>query len=217
MSSLKATRKWNPPSPRCSAGRPSNAAVSPAGPVSGPSTVVEIPSDSDRPSAVQIAPGSPHGRPASRLTVTSPSESGSISNSHTTSRSSRPAFRPPAERFPAPPGALPPTLRADVTSPPSTSTPCWPTFSGVPSIGSLNATCTLTRFLPSCRSGGDSNHARSDLPPARAVFVSDHSLKPSPLNACTRTWYWTPVSRSVRRTLVGGLSPHPFPGPREPG
>ena len=124
MFSLNATRKRNPPSPSCASGMPSNAAVSPAGPVSGPSTVVAIPSDSDRPSAVQIAPGSSHGRPASRLTVTSPSESGSISNSHTTSRSSRPAFRPPAERVPAPPGALPPTGRTDVTRPPSTSTPC---------------------------------------------------------------------------------------------
>ena len=99
----------------------SNDAVSGGG-ASGPSTVVEIPSDSARPSAVQIAPGSPHGRPASSVTVRSPSESGSISNSHTTSRSSPPALRPLAERVTAPSGALPPTGLTDVTSPPSTST-----------------------------------------------------------------------------------------------
>ena len=158
--SLDAILSVNALSPSCAAGTSSNDAVSPAGPVSGPSTVVEIPSDSDRPSAVQIAPGSPHGRPASRLTVTSPSESGSISNSHTTSRSSRPAFRPPAERFPAPPGALPPTGLTDVTAPPSTSTPSAPTFSGA----SLNATRTLIRFVPSWRSGGETKRAPSALP-----------------------------------------------------
>ena len=163
MSSLKATRKRNPPSPSCASGMSSKLAVSGGGPVSGPSTVVEIPCDSDRPSAVQIAPGSPHGRPASSDIVRSPSESGSISNSHTTSRSSRPAFRPPTERVPAPSGASPPTGLTDVTSPPSTSTPCSPTSSGLSSTGSLNATCTLIRFLPSCRSGGDTNRPCSAL------------------------------------------------------
>ena len=120
-------------------------------------------SDSERPSAVQIAPASSHGRPASMLTVTSPSESGSISNSHTTSPSCRPALRLPIERLfervPAPPGALPPTERTDVTSPPSTSTPSAPTFSGA----SLNSTRTLIRFSPSWRSGGETKRPRSAL------------------------------------------------------
>ena len=172
MFSLKATRKVNALSPSCPSGMPSNAAVTAAGPGSGPSTVVEIPSDSDRPSAVQIAPGSPHGRPASSDIVRSPSASGSISNSHTTSRSCDPAFPPPTarvfERVPAPPGAWPATGRTDVTSPPSTSSPCSPTFSGVSSTASLNATRTFTRFVPSCRSGSDTNHARSALVPADA-------------------------------------------------
>ena len=165
MGSLNATRKRNALSPSCASGRSSNDAVSGGGPVSGPSTVVEIPSDSVRPSAVQIAPSSSHGRPASRLTVTSPSESGSISNSHTTSRSCCPALRLPIERLfepvPAPPGALPPTGGlTDVTAPPSTSTPSAPTFSGA----SLNATRTLIRFSPSCRSGGETKRAPSALP-----------------------------------------------------
>ena len=203
MGSLNASRKRNALSPSCASGRSSKDAVSGGGPVSGPSTVVEIPSDSERPSAVQIAPSSSHGRPASRLTVTSPSESGSISNSHTTSRSCCPALRLPIERVPAPPGALPPTGLTDVTAPPSTSTPSAPTFSGA----SLNSTRTLIRFSPSWRSGGETKRAPSALPRLvrGAVFVSDHSLKPSPLNACTRTSYLTPGSRSVRFTLVGGL------------
>ena len=159
MGSLNATRKRNALCPSCVSGMPSKLAVSGGGPVSGPSTVVEIPSDSDRPSAVQIAPSSSHGRPASMLTVTSPCESGSISNSHTTSRSSRPELRPPNERVPAPSGALPPTARTDVTAPPSTSTPCSPTFAGA----SLNATRTLIRFVPSWRSGADTNRPWRDL------------------------------------------------------
>ena len=168
MFSLNATRKVNALSPSCASGMFSNDAVSGGG-ASGPSTVVEIPSDSARPSAVQIAPGSPHGRPASSVTVRSPSESGSISNSHTTSRSSPPALPPPTERVPAPSGALPPTGLTDVTSPPSTSTPSAPTFSGA----SLNATRTFTRFDPSCCAGGDANHALSGIrTPARSLAES---------------------------------------------
>ena len=170
MFSLNATRKRNAPAPSCASGMFPNDAVSGGG-ASGPSTVVEIPSDSARPSAVQIAPGSPHGRPASSVTVRSPSESGSISNSHTTSRSSPPALRPPAERVPAPSGASPPTGLTDVTSPPSTSTPCAPTFSGLSSTGSLNATRTFTRFVPSWRSGGDTNRPFSDLSPGPAASL----------------------------------------------
>ena len=106
MSSLNATRKVNALSPSCASGMPSNAAVS-AGPVSGPSTVVEIPSDSVRPSAVQIAPSSSHGRPASMLTVTSPSPSGSISICHTTSPLSSLPGLGDVDFAPCVPGPLP--------------------------------------------------------------------------------------------------------------
>ena len=82
MSSLNATRKWNPLSPSWVSGMSSKLAVSAAGPDPGPSTVVEIPGDSARPSEVQIAPGASHPCTASSDTVTSPSASGSIPNSH---------------------------------------------------------------------------------------------------------------------------------------
>ena len=169
--SLNAILNVNPLSPSCASGRPVKLAVSGGGPSSGPSTVVEMSSDSERPSAVQIAPSSSHGRPASMLTVTSPSESGSISNSHTTSRSSRPALRPPTERVSAPSGASPPTGLTDVTAPPSTSTPCAPTSCGLSSTGSLNATRSLIRFVPSWRSGGDTKRPFSDLIPGPAASL----------------------------------------------
>ena len=159
MSSLNATRKLNALSPSCASGMLSKLAVSSADASSGPRTVVEIPCDSSRPSAVQIAPVSSHGRHASSDTVTSPSESGSISNSQTTSPSWPPTERVVAGAAAAPPGALPSTGRTDVTSPPSTFTPC----SGPSATASLNPTRTLIRFDPSCCAGCDANHARNGI------------------------------------------------------
>ena len=102
MSLLNATRKRNPPSPRCSDGMSTNRAVSPAGPVSiaGPATVaVGVLVNCLRFSPlVQIAPEIPHSRPAGSVTVTSPSPSGStvISNRSRRSSTRRPRVtRPP--------------------------------------------------------------------------------------------------------------------------
>ena len=194
MSSLNATRKWNVSSPSCASGISSKLAVSGGGPVSGPSTVVEISSDSERPSAVQTAPGSSHGRPPSIRTVTSPSESGSISNSHTAFPSSV-QVDPGSPHEPSPEGvavssfvvhvdfAVPVpspvssggACRADRTRPPSTCTPCLLISSSLASIGSLNVTFAVIRFVPSCRSGIGSNRpisGASDSLSSKYVFQS---------------------------------------------
>ena len=73
MSSLKAARKWNPPSPRCATGRPSKLAVS--GSSGGPATVADgVLVNCRRFSPlVQIAPDTAHSRPAGSVIVTSSS------------------------------------------------------------------------------------------------------------------------------------------------
>ena len=104
MSALNATRKVNAPAPSCSAGMPSNDAVSGAGPVSstaGPATVaagVWVSCLRFSP-LVQIAPDTAHSRPAGSVTVTAPPPSGSTVISKRSRRSSTRAprvTRPPA-------------------------------------------------------------------------------------------------------------------------
>ena len=65
--------------------------------------------------------------------------------------------------------------RADRTRPPSTCTPCSPISSSLASIGSLNVTLAVIRFVPSCRAGIDSNRAisgGSDSPSAKYAAQS---------------------------------------------
>ena len=143
MSSLKATRKWNPPSPRCAAGTSSNVAVSPAGASSGgPATVAEGLLVSWRRFSpfVQIAPETPHSRPAGSSIVTSPAPSGSTVISNRSRRSSTRAPR--------------------VTRPPVTASASSRSARKLIPMSSLNAIRNVNA-LPSCAAGTSSNVAVS--------------------------------------------------------
>ena len=61
------------------------------------------------------------------------------------------------------PAGCRPTRFDEVTRPPSTRTPCSPTFPSLSYTESLNATCTSTAFRPSCCAGGDTNRPSRGL------------------------------------------------------
>ena len=142
MSSLNATRKWNPSSPSCTSGRPSKLAVS-AGSVSGPGPRTMCAGTADRvlPSDVQTAPSASQSSVRARVIDRSSRLSGVTVITHTP--------------------LSPSTRAAPVTAPPATVKARVRIASGVTATASLNARRKLNAVSPSCASGSPSNAAVS--------------------------------------------------------
>ena len=142
ISSLNATRKWNPSSPSCASGRPSKLAVN-AGSVSGPGpgTMCAGTTDRARPSDVQTAPSASQSSVGARAIDRSSRLSGVTVISHTP--------------------LSPSTRAAPVAAPPATVRTRVRMASGVTATASLNARRKLNAVSPSCASGSPSNAAVS--------------------------------------------------------